>query len=573
MKHVNLLSVFSVIILLVLVNGLLAESTETVRSFSEQSGKVSAFYSSFNTLEKSYPGTARLAIIMMVIWLLLVIGYLCWAVIRYSQNYGLSEKEWKILNPEAYARPDELEKFVQIRTRIIERTRREFELLNPGKPFEGVIPALATPSANPYRKDSFGLPPGTIRGILAMTAMFAFVLIECVNLFSPANLEKDFSELLTVFQMVIAFYFGARAVEIFSKKPDTKEEEKHIPVSETTVKSEEPSTQEKTTLSVPAKEPSLSPSVRTIKKDEHPAEEAVVPEDQISLRQQNIPPVIMNAEVISNAYDKSIVSLEKRILGLTASFETGVSFPECFGVVTGNFDGQGISFGALQWNIGQNTLQDLFETMLREHPKVTEEVFSREQLAQFKAMLQGNLNDQINWAKSIQISERKSNNSLKWIIKPEWKSALQRLGLTEEMISIEVAAASLRFSKAQSNCNIYNLRSERGLALLFDINVQNGNVDVKGAGAKIMEDFQNISVGLSDDEQEVERMRIIARRRAEVANPQWVQDVLRRKMTIAEGEGVVHGKKYVLAKDFDITLRPWDKSLAGATTQKDPATA
>ena len=44
-------------------------------------------------------------------------------------------------------------------------------------------------------------------------------------------------------------------------------------------------------------------------------------------------------------------------------------------------------------------------------------------------------------------------------------------------------------------------------------------------------------------------------------------------MTIAEGEGVVHGKKYVLAKDFDITLRPWDKSLAGATTQKDPATA
>jgi hypothetical protein len=32
-------------------------------------------------------------------------------------------------------------------------------------------------------------------------------------------------------------------------------------------------------------------------------------------------------------------------------------------------------------------------------------------------------------------------------------------------------------------------------------------------------------------------------------------------MTIAEGEGIVHGKKYVLAKDFDITLRPWDTSL------------
>lgn len=106
---------------------------------------------------------------------------------------------------------------------------------------------------------------------------------------------------------------------------------------------------------------------------------------------------------------------------------------------------------------------------------------------------------------------------------------------------------------------------------MFDINVQNGNVDVKGAGAKIKEDFQNISVGLSDDEQEVERMRIIARRRAEVANSRWVQDVLRRKMTIAEGEGVVHGKKYVLARDFDITLRPWDKSLAESITGKDSA--
>lgn len=572
MKYVNLLSVLSFIMLIVLINGSQAQNTDSVRAFSGQSGKVSAFQSSFDTLEKSYPGTARLAIFFMIMWLLLVIGYLYWAIIRYSQNYGLSEKEWKILNPEAYARPEELEKFIQIRTGIIERTRKEFEMLNPGRTFDGVIPALAIPSTNPYLKDSFGLPPGTIRGILAMTAMFSFVMIECANLFSPANLEKDFSELLMVFQMVIAFYFGAKAVEVLKKRQDSKEEEKYRSVREATAKTEDQTAQQKTTQPIPAKDSSAKTTpVIPVEKFELPAEKAVMPEEKVSLRQQNTLPVIMNKEVISKVYKKSIASLEKRIMGLTASFETGVGFPECFGVVTGNFDGQGISFGALQWCIGQNTLQELFESMMREHPKVTENIFSKDQFAQFKGMLKGNLSDQMNWAKSIQITERKPNNSIKWVILPEWKTALQRLGLTEEMISIEVTAASARFAKAQSNCSIYRLRSERGLALMFDINVQNGHVDVKGAGANILKDFQNIPLSLSDDEKEVERMRIVARRRAEVANPRWVQDVLKRKMTIAEGEGVVHGKKYVLAKDFDITLRLWDTTLITETiAQKDP---
>lgn len=539
--------------------------TDSVKAPSLQISKAHAFVEPFISLEKGYPFIAHWAIFLMCIWLLAVIVYLIWAIIRYAHNFGLTSEEWKILNPEAFARkPGEYDKYVQIRSQIIDRSKKEFEILNPGKQFDGTIPSFVMPSRNPYYKDSFGLPPGTIRGILAITSMFAFVLIECANLFSPANLERDFSELLMVFQMVIAFYFGARAVEVFKKKQDTKsnDEEMSTPSDTPSTKIEKVSTSKSITEEVqPEIKPVKTASPVPVEKFELPAEKAIVPEDKVILRQQNIQPVTISTELISKAFNKSILSLEQKILGLTASFETSIGFPECFGVVTGNFDGQGISFGALQWCIGQNSLQGLFQTMLSEHPKITEKVFTKDQFSQFKAMLQGTMTDQMNWAKSIQITERRPNNSLKWVIIPEWKGALHRLGLTEEMIAIQTAAASVRFAKSRSNCDIYNLRSERGLALMFDINVQNGHLDVNGAGAKIMNDFQALAASLSDDEQEVEKMRIIARRRAEVAKPQYVGDVLKRKMTIAEGDGVVHGKKYSLASDYDITLRPWNTEL------------
>ena len=46
-------------------------------------------------------------------------------------------------------------------------------------------------------------------------------------------------------------------------------------------------------------------------------------------------------------------SLNYRCLALTGSFETGRPVPDCFAGISGDFDGQGLSFGALQWNLGQ----------------------------------------------------------------------------------------------------------------------------------------------------------------------------------------------------------------------------
>ena len=63
-----------------------------------------------------------------------------------------------------------------------------------------------------------------------------------------------------------------------------------------------------------------------------------------------------------------------RCLALTGTFETSSASPLCFSSLSGDFDGQGISFGALQWNLGRGTLQPLLKAMDDRHPDILGEI-------------------------------------------------------------------------------------------------------------------------------------------------------------------------------------------------------
>ena len=56
---------------------------------------------------------------------------------------------------------------------------------------------------------------------------------------------------------------------------------------------------------------------------------------------------------------------------------------------------------------------------------------------------------------------------------------------------------------------------------------------------------------------EVERLRIIANRRASAAKDEWVEDVRTRKLTIANGQGTVHGNFYDLKEQYGLGLEPF----------------
>jgi hypothetical protein len=76
--------------------------------------------------------------------------------------------------------------------------------------------------------------------------------------------------------------------------------------------------------------------------------------------------------------------LAERCLAFAGAFETTSAISECFAGLTGDFDGEGIGLGLLQWNIGEGTLQPLFSQMLQNHPEVLTGIF-QENLSSFCA--------------------------------------------------------------------------------------------------------------------------------------------------------------------------------------------
>jgi hypothetical protein len=238
--------------------------------------------------------------------------------------------------------------------------------------------------------------------------------------------------------------------------------------------------------------------------------------------------------------------LDYRCLALTGSFETGAAIPDCFAGLSGDFDGQGLSFGVLQWNFGQGSLQPLLKKMCTNHGELVRSVF-HEQYDQLLAMLSAPKSGQMDFARSIQDPNRKR------VMEP-WKGMFKTLGRTGEFQRIEADAANALYKAAGQLCRDYGLWSERGVALMFDIKTQNGSIN-STIKAQILDDFSKIPPSLPEEEQETARLRIVANRRAEAANKKWVEDVRERKLCIANGSGNVHGITYDLEGQFGIGLR------------------
>ncbi len=239
--------------------------------------------------------------------------------------------------------------------------------------------------------------------------------------------------------------------------------------------------------------------------------------------------------------------LAYRCLALTGSFETGTAPPDCFAGLSGDFDGQGLSFGVLQWNLGQGSLQPLLAEIDCTQPALTGRIFDTH-YAEFQAMLGLDRDDQLLWARSIQ------DRATFRLVEP-WAGMFKTLGRAREFQSIETTYAQQLYQDATVLCGLYGVSSERAVALMFDIKVQNGSINTV-VQAQIQRDVAGLDAALQGDDLEVARLQIIANRRAEAANPQWVEDVRQRKLTIANGTGVVHGRRYDLATQYGVRLTP-----------------
>jgi hypothetical protein len=143
------------------------------------------------------PVYEKLALIVILAWMALMIAYYGWQIYFYNYNYGKSSAFWK--------------KFIQLAGENDRRTEAQ------------LYKDLAAPNKNPFFDQTFGLPPGTVRGTLALTVMVGglcllILAIGGSDLFSQPAFERQLNFFEQAFLMVIAFYFGTKGFEILQQE-------------------------------------------------------------------------------------------------------------------------------------------------------------------------------------------------------------------------------------------------------------------------------------------------------------------------------------------------------------------
>lgn len=244
------------------------------------------------------------------------------------------------------------------------------------------------------------------------------------------------------------------------------------------------------------------------------------------------------------------------------------------GDLTGNFDGQGLSIGYLQWNIGSQTAQPMLKEMANgiktkdtfngifsdtvSHRTTDGTIVNITMAEALRDILSRSKSEQLSWARSI-------NDRNNQIVEP-WKSAFKALTKNDEFNKIEdqFARPYLNTATKIMNNSDYGVKTVRGYALAFDIAVQNGSVKasaqklikeaLSGETNKltnpnhsgltnnqrtVIKDLKQRLAGVNDSE--TRKLYYTAAAVAISSNDRFVRDVWSRKVAIVSGSGKVHG--------------------------------
>jgi hypothetical protein len=213
-------------------------------------------------------------------------------------------------------------------------------------------------------------------------------------------------------------------------------------------------------------------------------------------------------------------------LTVTSYFET--SKPMNYQGVVGDFDGQGVSFGIIQWNFGRGTLGPLLKQMLQTDEAAFAACFgpSTDYDTLKNGILSGNVAGQMIWARSQQSAN------------PAWKAPFVALGLIDEFNQIQRQYATSDYP-ALAVLVIANLRAinstlmanveARSYAAIFDLCVQQGGIHVAMNAIRA-------SAAKTPPATQLDLMKIAVQQRALAALPASIADCMSRRMGILTGK-------------------------------------
>lgn len=235
---------------------------------------------------------------------------------------------------------------------------------------------------------------------------------------------------------------------------------------------------------------------------------------------------IANDATWSAATGRPVPSLFERCLGLTVDFEG-----HGYTIAKGNWDDAGLTWGIIGFTVAGGEMSALIKLADTHHAPLIDLAFG-DLAGKLRTVMRAPLAKQMEWADSISIPPKKVD------IAAPWFNAFRIFGELAEIRALQRARAREKyFEPALKTATKFGLQSELGVALCFDIHVQNGGINA-AREAKIRAQMPAAH--------EPALRKIIASVIAETSKPKFVEDVRSRKLTIATGQGTVHGSTYIL---------------------------
>lgn len=237
--------------------------------------------------------------------------------------------------------------------------------------------------------------------------------------------------------------------------------------------------------------------------------------------------------------DQPPPTIFERALQLTADFEQ-----HGFGRVAGNFDGAWLTWGIIGFTLKHGEMQRIINEVSHRHPALLEQAFGT-RASELVEVVSGDSSAQEAFANRISIGRNR------YKVQPEWADGFATLGEFDEVQAIQMQRVGAYWDIAERDARRFDLDSELGIAMAFDIAVQNGGIDFRTEQNSILR-----RLAQDPPQTATERRALIADVVAENSKQRYVEDVRSRKRTIAEGQDRVHGANYMLA-DWGIGEEPW----------------
>ena len=256
-------------------------------------------------------------------------------------------------------------------------------------------------------------------------------------------------------------------------------------------------------------------------------------------------------------------------LQLTSQYETQKPYPYNFGTAASDFDGAGISWGAIQFNIKTGPLLSMWQSLISDIPEKLQAAFdhpdrtAETDLANYTTwrdmILRGNFEEIRSWS-----YDRGNTATGRHSFIEPWNTYFMNMGILEESIALQKQNASWYYTIATQWFSDFKLWSRRGFSLCFDIAVQSGSMNPKVSGAtydliKEINDWYDAQdkTGMTAQEMETLKLDRIANRRADYIDISWQKSYRDRKTAIANGEGWVYDNTlWMDTNEYNMTLEP-----------------